>query len=62
MKIEHAKDICISSIEDLLIWPHLYCLFNQFLSLSEPLDTAILAQGNTLSLSKVDLRNFIRKR
>jgi hypothetical protein len=61
MKIEHTKDICISSIENLLIRPHLYCLFDDFLSLSESLDTAILAQGNTLSLSKVNLGNFIRE-
>lgn len=62
MKIEHAKDISISSIEDLLVRPHLYGLFNELLRLSEPLHAAILTQGNTLSLPKVDLRDLIRKR
>ncbi len=62
MKIEHTKDISISSIEDLLIRPHLDGLFNELLGLSEPLHAAILTQGNTLSLSKVDLGDLIRKR
>jgi hypothetical protein len=62
MKIEHTKDISISSIEDLLIRPHLYGLFDELLGLSESLHAAILTQGNTLSLSKVDLRDLIRKR